>query len=182
MLIIDDYLPIEEWIQFNQNEHWEERHRNTWFDCHKEPNNFYEYLSIKVWDMWNEDHKYGCKGYEYWTHIFEENNRLHWHQDKDEYAYRVNNELIHPVMGCILYGEHNDLEGGYLEVQNSDQQIERFEPTPNRLIIFDASKPHRCSEIHAGKRKLWACNLWDVKINSIEDKKQFNKIFGKEPE
>ena len=60
--------------------------------------------NVKVWDMWNEDHKYGCKGYE-WTHI-------------DEYGYKVDNELINPVMSCVLYGEHNDPEGGYLEVKN----------------------------------------------------------------
>ena len=99
--------------------------------------------------MWNEDHKYGCKGYEYWTHI-------------DEDTYKIDKE-IHPVMGCILYGEHKDLDGGYLEVENSDQEIERFEPTPNRLVVFDAGKPHGFSKIRSGKRRLWACNLWDVK-------------------
>ena len=168
MLVIDDFLYIEDWLQFNKNELWEERHRNTWFAIDKEVEYFYEHISKLIWNTWNEDHIYGCKGYEYWTHILSESNPMPWHMDKDENHYTKTGEYIYPVMASVLYAEHKDLNGGYLEINNGGE-LERIEPVPNRLVIFDGSKPHRVSLVTRGKRRTFACNLWDKKVQAFEN-------------
>jgi hypothetical protein len=167
MLVIDDFLHIEDWMYFNKNELWQERHRNTWFSCDKEVEFFYEAISKSIWNTWNKDHIYACQGYEYWTHILSESNPMPWHKDKDEKYHMKTGEFVFPVMASVLYGEHKDLSGGYLEINNGSD-IECIEPVPNRLVIFDGSKPHRVSNVRNGERRTFACNLWDRKVEAFE--------------
>lgn len=162
MIIIDNFLSEQDWIQFNNPSNWEYRHENTWVDNNKEPEYFYEGLSKMIWNFFDPSHDHYSKGYEYWTNILSEEVQMGWHHDKDEALYEKTKEIKRPLMGCTLYANHDNLKGGYLEVQG--EELERIAPVPNRLVIFNAFDYHRVSEITQGTRRVFACNLWDEKL------------------
>lgn len=172
--IFDDFLNEQEWNMFVDAQYWQDRHRNTWSTLRKAPKYFYEHLSIKIWMHYanlGDDELLALArslGFEYWTHILTKENNLEWHRDKDEELYAEMMEFYYPTCGAILYGQHDDLVGGLLEINNGDGTFDTVDPVPNRLVLFDAGKLHRVTDIEQGTRRAFSCNLWDTKIKAYE--------------
>ena len=162
MIVVDNFLPDNDWAHFNNEDNWKFRHKNTWVDINHDPEYFYEGLSRMIWNFFAPDHSKWCAGYEYWTNILSKSVQMGWHQDKDEALYKLNGDIVVPIMGSVLYAEHDNLEGGYLELEG--KEIERIAPIPNRLVIFNAAEFHRVSDITQGTRRVFACNLWNRKL------------------
>lgn len=162
MIVIDNFLNEHDWNLFNDPNSWQNRHENTWMDVNKDPEYFYEGLSKMIWNFYDTSHYRYAKGYEYWTNILSEQKQMGWHNDKDEALFKQTKAIKTPIMGCTLYAQHDNLEGGYLEIQG--EELERIAPIPNRLVIFNAAEYHRVSDITRGTRRVFACNIWDEKL------------------
>lgn len=168
MIVCDNFLTADEWQNFTIISNWFKRFPNTWMDFGQTPRNPYEQLSTKIWKWYDPNHS--CVGYEYWTNINTPDNVLGWHIDKDENHFsKTDGELLTPRLGCVLYGQHMFMSGGYLEIEHSDG-IERIKALPNRLIIFPAYLKHRVSDIYEGQRFTFASNIWDMRIDLQEYK------------
>ena len=56
-----------------------------------------------------------------------------------------------------------EFEGGYLEIERYNGEVERIEPKFNRLVIFDAGgSRHRVTQVSNGVRYAIAINLWQT--------------------
>ena len=71
-------------------------------------------------------------------------------------------EIITPEIGTVFYPmSYRAFEGGYLEIERSNGEVERIEPKFNRLVIFNAGEDkHRVTRVTNGVRYAIAINLW----------------------
>ena len=70
-------------------------------------------------------------------------------------------ELILPLIGTVYYPMSTEFEGGYLEIERANGEVERIEPKFNRLVVFDAGgAKHRVTQVSNGVRYAIAINLW----------------------
>ena len=108
-------------------------------------------------------------GFEYWTGVYGDgfpNTDLGWHFDKDEELWKRTGgkdggELVLPEVGTVYYPKDTEFEGGYLEIERANGEVERIEPKYNRLVIFDAGGVrHRVTSVKNGVRYAIAINLW----------------------
>ncbi len=108
-------------------------------------------------------------GFEYWTGVYGDgfpNTDLGWHFDKDEAWWKrtggnKGGELILPLIGTVYYPMSTEFEGGYLEIERANGEVERIEPKFNRLVVFDAGgAKHRVTQVSNGVRYAIAINLW----------------------
>lgn len=160
MIVVDNFLNQQDFEVFNEASKWEAGHKNTWVDRMQPKTLYFEWLSDMLWNWYGMPNS--AVGFEYWTNVLNQNHKLTWHVDKDE-ALATEKIVKTPLFGCVLYGQHEDLSGGNLEI--GINQTEVIRPAPNRVIFFDASVPHRVSEIETGTRRTFATNLWEYKID-----------------
>jgi hypothetical protein len=175
MIIFDDFLPNSNLRKtLTSSSLWDDLTLGLpfqWADRDKNPSNPFEHLCHLVW---NEvvGIKQNIDGWEYWAHYFtaQGRNQMNFHQDNDlEYLVTPekedemlkNGEIRTTKYGFIYYAHQTLPKGGYLEIKNENEEIERIEPVPNRLIIFDPSKKHRVAEVKYGVRKSIVSNAWD---------------------
>ena len=128
------------------------------------------------------------KGVEYWTGVYEENDRrerrdkednifyhLFKHQDKDEKEWEQTGKVVSPIIGTVFYPhqENDSVKGGDLKIWEtkdvpiSNVSFELIRPKFNRLIIFDPSYLHAVTMVTKGVRRAIAINLWEDKPSTF---------------
>ena len=158
MIIIDNYLSGELLNKIRNDDLWEDNLPSKWLDSYSKPVDVYSLLANKIWyETVNLNTSFA--GYEYWTQVV--NNRdVPWHQDKDEHHYGLTREVKTPFIGSIYYAHSHPVEGGFLEIERGNDELERIQPVPNRLVIFDSSSFHRVAPTTKGTRRSLLVNIW----------------------
>jgi hypothetical protein len=162
MIIIDDFLSEGEFKDLmTADEHWQNSLRYSWHEgkATEESNHWVQF----AYYVWNVTFKppYEYDGFEYWSNalVAGDRNDLPWHFDKDEHLWSTTNKVLSPTHGLVYYCHKKMPKGGYLEIERGGE-MERIQPVPNRLIIFDPSIKHRVTPIHDGVRRTFASNVW----------------------
>jgi len=167
MIILDNFLGKDQLEIFSDKKLWRKLSSN-WLDISEKPKDIWGLLASQIWNTpcfskYLKVDKY--VGIEYWVNINSENNELSWHRDRDEVLFTKTGEHSPPKIGCVYYGNNDDVKGGYLEIKHNNNNIERIEPRSNRLVIFDSGGLwHRVSPIQSGVRYAFASNIFDYKI------------------
>jgi hypothetical protein len=170
MLVIDNFLHEDDPLLFDiqHDRYWVNTLPYNFMDKDAEPKNIWEQMVNRIWDTVSS---YGVlpleyDGVEYWNNIMSipgSRQDLPWHFDKDEYLYNGGiGELRTPYVGSVYYAHKQMPTEGYLEIQRGEGEgdVERLEPMPNRLIIFDSGTIHRVTHITSGLRRCFATNIW----------------------
>lgn len=145
-----------------------------WLDRGATPTDRWSALADKIWRFASELLPSDFEGTEYWGQELGQDvslNQMGWHQDKDQYLYDSTGgeEVVHPEIGSIYYAHKTPIAEGFLEIQRESENVwdvggmERIQPIPNRLIIFDSSVFHRVSPVLSGVRRHFATNIWKKK-------------------
>ena len=128
-----------------------------------------------IWKDHSPTQGYDIVGFEYWTGVYgpdKANKDLGGHYDKDEEQFKRTGEIIRPIIGTVYYPMDVDFEGGMLEIEHENGDIERVQAKYNRLIIFDAgNKVHRVTPVTKGTRYAIAINLWDRELLAVNEGK-----------
>ncbi len=172
MIVIDNFLKENKVIEILKNENtWKNFPTYNWWDgwWKIEPRNIMEHLIKIIWSTFSRVEN-NIAGFEYWSNLHSKKGKLDWHADKDERLITEKGELSQPRIGHIYYIKTDELNGGYLELSNSqitekiyENKLERIKPIENRLIMFDPSKAHRVTEILDGNRRAFLANAWKKK-------------------
>ena len=162
MIIVDNFLSDGELKdELTAESNWNSSLGYSWSDKHSEATNAW---SIFCRAIWNEFYipKHDYAGFEYWTNLSypSTEDSLPWHYDHDEHLYNTTGTIVTPNLGLVYYCHKELPEGGYLEIDRGNNQLERIQPVPNRLIIFDPSIKHHVTPLSGGVRKTLACNVW----------------------
>jgi len=172
MLVIDNFLSDDDPLLFDiqHDRFWGGTLPYSFMDKGAKPSNIWEMVTERIWDtvavhgMMPEDYA----GIEYWNNIMSfpgKQQDLPWHFDKDEHLYaqgEESRELHTPYIGSVYYCHKTLPDEGYLEIQRDDG-VERLQPVPNRLIIFDSGTVHRVTHVTSGLRRCFATNVWITK-------------------
>ena len=159
-ILIDEIIHDKEFFGPNGNFMWWDGWWNSGANTVKK--RLIEYL----WRYHSPDKSYDISGFEYWTGVYGDghpNTNLGWHFDKDEEHWKRTdqNEIIRPAIGSVFYPMSTEHDGGYLEIERSNGEVERIEPKFNRLVVFDAgTDKHRVTKVTNGVRYAIAINLW----------------------
>ena len=166
LIVIDDFLPEDsEALHTLQDDSlWQKHLPYSWIGTHDPAVNVWEQMCAHIW---GSAAKFGAvpekfDGVEYWTGIMDAKGtrkELPWHYDKDEYLYAGGaGELKTPHIGSVYYAHKSIPDGGFLEIDR-EGDVERIQPKPNRLIIFDSAVVHRVVPITSGLRRTFATNV-----------------------
>ena len=163
MIIIDNYIPQGVLLeQIQQDTLWEDNLPYHWSNRDQEAVSIWQTIASLTWKQFFPSLEYA--GYEYWSNSFraDATNKLDWHYDKDEHLYGTTQQITTPIMGMVYYAHTQLPQGGYLEIDHNGE-LERIQPVPNRLIIFNPSIAHRVCPITTGVRRTFASNVWTTK-------------------
>jgi hypothetical protein len=167
MIIIDNFIKDRELLQgITSNRLWSTPCGYSWKPFGSKDLNIYEILISKVWsgnisEYMDLPPEYA--GIEYWINNMSNSgisNFLEPHMDKDEYLYNTKHILRTPEVGMVYYAHKTTPEGGFLEIEASKGGLQRIEPLPNRLIIFNPSIKHQVTKVTKGTRRTIASNIW----------------------
>lgn len=192
MVIIDNFVRDTKLLEkLQSNTLWNSTTEYLWLEKDFVPESCV--LQELIYYIWkencplNNNLKY-IKGFEYWTGVYEENDRrerkdvednnfyhLFKHQDKDETQWEQTGEVVSPKIGTIFYPhqENNFVKGGDLKIWEtktvpiSNVSFELIRPKFNRLIIFDPSYLHAVTMVTQGIRRAIAINLWEDKPSTF---------------
>jgi hypothetical protein len=177
MIIIDNFIKDEVLLnEIDKDETFFGPNGNfMWWDgwWNSPANTIKKRLIEYIWRYNSPDESYNIVGFEYWTGVYgpdKPNKDLGTHYDKDELHYKRTGEIIRPVVGTVFYPKNVEFEGGYLEIENHNGELERIQAKYNRLIIFDAgSALHRVTQVTNGTRYAIAINLWDKVLSAVNE-------------
>ncbi len=176
LLVLDNFLEESDPLlsEVQSDKFWEDPLKFTFLEKDREPLDLWQKLVTKIWAqpyvqkfLPNE-----YDGTEYWTNIISTEEKdlrlLPWHIDKDEYINSIhinagNDEgFVTPYIGSVYYAHKSLPIDGYLEISRGKElgDIERIQPVPNRLVIFDSSVLHRVLPVESGIRRCFATNIW----------------------
>lgn len=168
MIVIDNFITDETLLAGLQSDSmWENNIPYSWIDrtdlfsCQQQ--SLWIELLKEIWGQIDPETNYA--GVEYWSNGYINQNTLDWHKDKDEYIFNTIGNFVHPFIGSVWYGHTSKIVGGYLEIKRNGE-LERIEPVPNRLVIFDSHSLHRVAPVITGTRRAIASNVW---INKPRD-------------
>jgi|TARA_R110000744_G_scaffold86535_7_gene169089 hypothetical protein len=167
MIIIDDFLPKDSLAlqTITDDSLWETCLPYKWIGTEEAASDVWQQMSVHIW---GEISKFGIlpdkfAGVEYWSNAMAlggSKTDLPWHYDKDEQLYNGGKgELKTPFIGSVYYAHKEIPDGGFLEIDR-EGDVERIQPVPNRLIIFDSATVHRVVPITSGLRRTFATNVW----------------------
>lgn len=170
LIVIDNFLPEDsEALHTIQDDSlWKKPLPYSWIGTHSPAENVWEQMCAHIWGSVSA---YGVlpeqfDGVEYWTQTMNARGKkrdLPWHYDKDEHLYAGGDgELKTPHIGSVYYAHKSIPDGGFLEIDR-EGDVERIQPQPNRLIIFDSATVHRVVPITSGLRRTFATNVWVTK-------------------
>uniref|UniRef100_A0A7S1BG62 Prolyl 4-hydroxylase alpha subunit Fe(2+) 2OG dioxygenase domain-containing protein n=1 Tax=Corethron hystrix TaxID=216773 RepID=A0A7S1BG62_9STRA len=174
--IVDQFITNENILEKLQNRTlWEacDDSSGGWWDKNSPPTNIWEEISAQIWKIRPEYYE-SSEGFEWWCNILDGRRPLSWHIDKDEKELRLNNRLVHPIMGAVYYGYKHMFEGGLLQTVDAGAydnpkeliewgEVQEIAANFNRLVVFNASLWHGVSEIRKGERFALAVNAWEKK-------------------
>lgn len=167
MIILDNFLPDGPLKgQLFEDFNWNKSQPYRWLDSNRNPSSIWEMLAHEVWNgIFKQTETVEAAGFEYWTNSLDASGRndLDWHYDKDEHLWATTDQVVSPYKGMVYYAHREIPVGGFLEIDRGNGEVERIEPVPNRLIIFDPSIRHRVTKIESGVRRTFASNLWLTK-------------------
>jgi len=154
----------DELKQLTDKENWSYQFQSQtmWYEgwWKREPENVWESLVRKIWEPLEVDQD-KTHGFEFWLNVLPTGGFLNWHSDKDEMECNDSGKIVTPKQGTLYYPVPHEVSGGYLEIQNKHNEIERIAPSFNRLIIFDSGLLHRVSPVYSGPRFVFVTNLWE---------------------
>lgn len=173
--VIDNFLENDWLSEIQHDVYWTTPKRFLWNRVKDDAVHIFEKLCSKVWgDFFDGELPADPGGWEYWTHIlsYDVGRSINFHFDTDDLGVEPlsRDEEIRriesgqnkcPKRGFVFYAHEEKPEGGYLEIKRDDGEVDRIEPIPNRLVIFDPSKEHRVTTVISGVRKSVVSNLWD---------------------
>jgi hypothetical protein len=99
-------------------------------------------------------------GAEYWLHDYNGYDSLSFHKDKDEYSLKNFNETTYPHLGIVYYLHDEEPEGGVLQIQIPEGELEEINAWPHRLVVFNSCYDHNVTPVTKGERKCFVSNLW----------------------
>jgi len=182
MIIFDDFLPDSELRQKLMADDFWDGYDNgfciEWFKKGSEVKNIIHELCRIVWtDVFPAQES--IDGWEYWGHHLIANGKnedLDFHYDTD-LNYQVSpdeekmmfeqGKIKAATTGLVYYAHQSMPKGGYLEIKRDNNELERIEPVPNRLIVFNPSKQHRVTKVTDGVRRSIVSNLWAKKPDRL---------------
>ena len=179
MIIIDDFIQDKDLLKDiqtddtffgpNGNFMW----WNGWWNS--ESKSIKQRLIEYIWKLNSPTQSYDVVGFEYWTGVYgpdKPNKDLGGHYDKDEEQFKRTGKIVRPVIGTVYYPMDVDFEGGMLEIEHENGDVERVQARYNRLIIFDAgNKVHKVTPVTKGTRYAIAINLWDKELLAVNEGK-----------
>ena len=178
MIVIDNFLKEKKILDILKNEStWKNFPTYNWWDgwWKIEPRNIMEHLIKIIWSTFSRVEN-NIAGFEYWSNLHSKKGKLDWHADKDERLITEKGELSQPRIGHIYYIKTNELNGGYLELSNSqitdkiyENKLERIKPIENRLIIFPSWLQHYVHSVNSNK------NRTSISFNIMLKGKDFEK-------
>lgn len=170
LLVIDNFLKSDDpMLSAIQSDHlWEyNRAKFTFMESHQPAGNIWERMAKKIWESVSPHGVLPPQyaGIEYWANEYSmEGDRQHlgWHSDKDEHLFDTTRITKSPYVGSVYYCHRTLPADSYLEIRRGegDNNIERVQPVPNRLVIFNSSVQHCVTPITAGLRRGFATNIW----------------------
>ena len=166
-VLIDDIIHDKDFFGPNGDFMWWDGWWNSGATSNKK--RLIEYL----WRYHSPDESYDISGFEYWTGVYGDghpNQSLGLHKDKDELLYKRTGELVKPEIGTVFYPMSTEFEGGYLEIERANGEVERIEPKFNRLVIFNAGDDaHQVTKVTNGVRYAIAINLWKTVPVAVQE-------------
>jgi hypothetical protein len=170
LIVIDNFLDKDDYLlyEIQNNKYWTNPLSYRFMYKDSSPTSVWERLSKKIWDSVTS---YGVlpsdyTGIEYWNNIMSipgDKQDLPWHFDKDEHlCNHISGEIKTPFVGSVYYAHKEIPSEGYLEIKRGEglTDVERIQPVPNRLVIFDSGILHRVTPITSGIRRCFATNIW----------------------
>jgi hypothetical protein len=167
MIIIDDFIEDESLlneITTNKDTFFGPNGNFMWWEgwWNGRTNSLKHRLIEYIWKDNSPAKSYNAVGFEYWTGVYgpdKPNKDLGGHYDKDELQFQRTGEIVRPVIGTVFYPMDVDFEGGVLEIEHENGDLEYIQAKYNRFIIFEAgSKVHRVTPVTKGTRKSFV--LW----------------------
>ena len=150
---------------------WDKTETDTyWMDREETPPNIFAEVGAKIWEYASNYTPVDYDGIEYWYKQTSPDARkdLARHKDKDEAVWIKTGRYEHPFIGSIYYCHKEVPTGGFLQIERGmSRELERIQPVPNRLILFDSSNWHSVSEVRHGTRRHLATNIWIKKPDSV---------------
>lgn len=188
MFIYDNLLPEGDLkTSMESEELWKENLPLSWYECGKEIKDYKEQFCQHVWtNYFFTPTPVEITGWEYWSHSMNaegDYKDLEFHSDSDiiNYGQDMSEEIEQQWIsegkakvsknGFIYYAHKELPEGGYLEIKREHGELERIQPVPNRLIIFDPSCIHRVVSVTKGVRRSFVCNLWNIPPRWVLEKR-----------
>lgn len=177
MIIIDNFLKDGEMKRRLQSDSfWKIQSANglplKWFGWGQRVSNPIEEFLFWFWsEKFSDYYRDFSEGWEYWTHHLGVDRRksIDFHLDTDinervdaekEQKMVRNGEIMAADHGLIYYCHTDPCSGGYLEIKRANNEVERIEPVPDRLILFQPNVQHRVTEVTSGHRRSIVSNLW----------------------
>lgn len=167
LIVIDNFLPEDslalETIQ--DNALWKKPLPYSWLGKDDVANDVWQQMCAHIWGSVANLGAVPADfaGVEYWSGILKARGKekdLPWHYDKDEHLFDDGEgELKTPFIGSVYYAHKEIPDGGFLEIDR-EGDLERIQPQPNRLVIFDSASVHRVVPITSGHRRTFATNIW----------------------
>ncbi len=163
MIVVDDFLDKDLIKTLQDLAVWDHVIDNySWYQYSKEPSNIWEQIiAIAVTNLNLPE----PLGFEYWCNKLSENQFLPWHQDKDERAAGLKQEIIPSEYSCVYYGYSSEFWGGMLEipVEDTKAEVERIAPRFNRLVVMPKHLEHRVTRVWKGHRLAFSFGAWTTK-------------------
>lgn len=161
MIVLDNLLPDGDLKnRVREDQYWVRSHPYSWKDFGTKPKHVFEEFADLVWDKFKPGVQYA--GYEYWTQSLDsttERKNVGWHNDKDEHLQHTQGILKTPYVGFVYYAHSQIPDGGFLEIDR-EGDVERIQPVPNRIVIFDSGTLHRVVNITSDVRRSLVSNIW----------------------
>lgn len=176
MIILDNFLRGERKDSIQNELFWGNEGKTglriKWFGWGQRVSNPVEDFCFYFWDeVFPKYQDSFSEGWEYWAHHLGPDRRdnMDFHMDTDvtrsmsaEEEQRLVDEGSARTAnyGFIYYAHTEPCVGGYLEIKRSNDELERIEPVPNRLVLFTPNKQHRVTKVTKGYRRSIVSNLW----------------------
>ena len=172
LIVIDNFLDANSdlYREITEDDNWGKFSSfRGWLERDATPDDIWGVLSNRIWKFASELLPSEFEGIEYWRGEIHPGESLNWHNDDDQSLYDKTGESSFPEIGSIYYAHKTPVSEGFLEIQREYDDVfniggmERIQPVPNRLVIFDSKVLHRVSPVVQGVRRHFTTNIWKKK-------------------
>jgi len=169
LVVIDNFLDTNSdlYREITEDDYWGKfKSFHGWLERDATPDDIWGVLSNRIWKFGSQLLPSEFEGIEYWGGEIHPGEGLDWHNDDDQSLYDKTGESSFPEIGSIYYAHKTPISEGFLEIQREYDDVfniggmERIQPVPNRLVIFDSKVFHRVSPVVQGVRRHFTTNIW----------------------